>query len=260
MMPFNPGAPAAPHPTWVSKHATHMQGLAYVDQVAYARDHWNAADLGAYREQMRALRPRGDRCVYCEDNEGDEVDHLRPRTLHPTLAWEPLNLICACGTCGGSAHKGARDANLTPSGAPGWSEISRPPRAPITQPAQGATAWWNPRRADPMRGLWLSLGDRSFLFEPHPNASPTDRARATWTIEALGLNTRIALVNARGEAYELKLGALEKAAKPGANIGNLARKLQHGGHPTVWAEMKRQRADIPELAAAFAAVPAALGW
>jgi hypothetical protein len=31
-------------------------------------------------------------------------------------------------------------------------------------------------------------------------------------------------------------------------------------HPTIWSEMKRQHAGIPELATLFKAIPEALGW
>lgn len=46
------------------------------------------------------------RCCYCEDSAGDEVEHIRPKELYPdqVFAWE--NYLLACGQCNRS--KGSR--------------------------------------------------------------------------------------------------------------------------------------------------------
>lgn len=117
----------------------------YADQVKAIERSWSAEKLGTARTAAFDARPRGNRCVYCQDNEGRELDHLRPRSLHPGLAWCWSNLIPACSTCGGADHKGARDAILDPSASAGWREVTRR-RAPgttepVQPPPQGSTAW-----------------------------------------------------------------------------------------------------------------------
>ena len=47
----------------------------------------------------RSCAPGARRCGYCEDSDGDEIEHIKPRDLYPekTFAWE--NYLLACGQC-----------------------------------------------------------------------------------------------------------------------------------------------------------------
>ena len=265
MLPFQPPPPTTDVLERLRRKCTKLAGLGYEAQVEAARDGWSPSDLGHHREVMRAHRPRKDRCVYCEDNEGDEVDHVRPRTLHPLLTWDPENLICACGTCGGGGWKGAREAIIDPEVPTRWREVSRLTNGPRTPPACGKTAWWNPRLTDPLVGIWLDIEDKTFLFEPYHRATATQRARAAWTIDVLGLNRRTTLLQARKEAYRSARSYLRewgetRPKNPDSHWLVAAKVDRPTAHPTVWAEMKRQQAEIPELRMLFEALPEALTW
>jgi len=61
---------------------------------------------------------------------------------------------------------------------------------------------------------------------------------------------------ARGEEY----ARIRDAAAPADTLENLVSALRRMQHPTVWREMLRQRARIPEPKVLFAEVPGALGW
>ncbi|HEX9952791.1 MAG TPA: hypothetical protein VGB53_13545 [Rubricoccaceae bacterium] len=48
------------------------------------------------------------RCAYCGIGDAEQLDHYLPKGNHPTYAICASNLVPACGTCNGSAHKGTR--------------------------------------------------------------------------------------------------------------------------------------------------------
>lgn len=73
------------------------------------------------------------------------------------------------------------------------------------------------------------------------------------------------LPDARREAYGIgrageEYARIRDAAAPADTLENLVSALRRMQHPTVWREMLRQRARIPELKVLFAEVPGALGW
>lgn len=241
---------------------------AYAEWLKAIEAGWSADKLGTARDKAFAARPRGDRCVYCQDNEGRELDHLRPKSLHPELGWCWSNLVPACGTCGGPAYKGARDAVLDPTHPQGWRDISRPHTpagAARRAPPAGQTAWWNPRRADPMRAMKLDIVDDSFLFLITAAPGSADHARISWTVEKLRLNRRATLVRQRRAAHQAYARWLvdvidAQMAADRARLDRLRVDLADHNQPVVWAEMKRQRADLPAIDAQLRAAPQVVGW
>lgn len=241
----------------------------YADWVAAVARSWSPRRVGTARQAAFDARPRGDRCVYCQDNEGRELDHLRPKTLHPLLAYCWSNLIPACSTCGGAAFKGALDAVLDPAQPKGWREISRQRGAgaagPLAAPPNGVTAWWNPRLADPLRAMRLDIVGGSFLFDVTAAPGTADFARMSWTLEVLGLNRRSSLVRQRSSAFLSYMGWLRdvvacQQAGDSAAVARLRADLPNRSQPVVWAEMKRQRGAIPEVDVLIGQVPAVIGW
>ncbi|GAB3001898.1 HNH endonuclease family protein [Saccharothrix stipae] len=75
-------------------------------RVAKARGLWKARpavkrDLKAVLATFAAGR---DRCMYCGDNEGTDIDHYQPVSLQPLLTFAWLNHLLACSRCN-SHHK-----------------------------------------------------------------------------------------------------------------------------------------------------------
>lgn len=236
---------------------------SYADRVRAATSKWSAASVGPARDKLRSARPGRDRCIFCEDSEGRDVEHLLPRFLFPEATWRWQNLLCACGGCNGS--KGSRHAILTESGE--YRDVSRRPRDPVVPPPPGPSAWIDPRVEDPMRLLQLDILGESFYFLPRDSLSKEDQARVEWTVEeCLELNKRESLVQARRHAFTNYRARLhEYAQKKGAGatstaLSRLRDDLREENHPTVWAEIKRQREHLDGISALFDAVPEALGW
>lgn len=242
----------------------------YAGQVAAIDAAWSSQKLGTARDAAFEARPRGDRCVYCQDNEGRELDHLRPKTLYPWLVYCWTNLIPACSTCGGADYKGAKDAVLDPMAPSGWREITRPrgrkgQPAPVSPPPDGPTAWWNPRLADPLRAMKLDILEDTFQFEVTAAPGTDDHARITWTLATLKLNLRQSLVRQRRAAWQTWLGWLEdvvdaKTRGDAATLARLRDSLSSHNQPVVWAEMKRQRDELDSVRPLILGAPEVLSW
>ena len=130
----------------------------------------------------------------------------------------------------------------------------------MVAPRAGAPALIDPRREDPLVHLQLDLRG-TFLFRPVADEGSPSSARASYTCELLHLNDRAALPASRHASYVAYQSILEsyvRAKAAGATARRrrqLKRAILNLPHPTVWAEMQRQEARIPELHALFAAAP-----
>lgn len=211
------------------------------------------------RARLAEMCTGAQRCCWCEDSAGTDIEHIRPKSLYPerTFRWE--NYLLACAGC--NRTKGSQFAVLAGDSV---VDVSRGPGAPISRPARGAAVLVDPRVEDPLAYLDLEIVD-TFLFLAREGLSRTDEQRAKYTIGLLDLN-REHLRVARREAYgayrarlveyrqERELGAPEVA------LTRLANAIVASAHPTVWREMQRQRAQLDEMATLFGDVPEALDW
>jgi len=200
------------------------------------------------------------RCMYCEDSAAHEIEHFRPKSLYPGLAFVWENYLYSCGGC--NRPKGDRFAVFSMGGV-----IALPVGGgdPTDQVEFGDPLLIDPRCEDPLQFLILDLKD-TFLFQSrHPHGSRAHE-RAKYTIEILRLNDREYLRAARRNAYVSYCGVLhwyvsdKRALRPQANLERKKGFIQRNVHPTVWHEMKRQRQQIPELKELFALAPEALHW
>ena len=199
------------------------------------------------------------RCCWCEDSAGTDIEHIRPKSLYPeqTFRWE--NYLLACAGC--NRTKGSRFAVLAGGGV---VDVSRGPRDPIIRPARGVAVLVDPRVEDPLEYLDLEIED-TFLFLAREGLSPTDEQRANYTIRLLDLNRehlRVARREAYG-AYRARLVEYREERETGAPeivLRSLARAVVESAHPTVWREMQRQRVQIDDVAMLFDDVPEALDW
>ena len=239
---------------------------AYAEQVAagkclfrrYNRRGNRVFDL--VRSTLEGMCFGVQRCGYCEDSVGDEIEHIRPKNLYPkrTFVWE--NYLLACGGC--NRAKGDNFSVL--DGGGDLVNVARRRGAPIRRPAPGTPALIDPRREDPLAFLALEIED-TFLFLPRDDLRGADETRADYTIDLLKLN-RDVLSRARCRAYGHYRARLveyrhDRDADAGARaLARMEQAIRTGDHPTVWREMQRQQDDIPELRDLFVNVPEALQW
>ncbi|PPK63885.1 HNH endonuclease [Actinokineospora auranticolor] len=131
------------------------------EQVAKARALWRSrpAVRQAVGATLRGFAPGRERCMYCGDNQGTDIDHFSPVALTPLLTFAWRNHLLACSACN-SHHK--RD------------------RFPLDD--RGKPLLLDPTVDDPFDHLALSLT----LGRYHPL---TDRGAGT--IDICGLNRDI---------------------------------------------------------------------
>lgn len=202
------------------------------------------------------------RCVYCEDSNADEVEHIKPKDLYPeeTFLWG--NYVYACGPCNGPKNN---QFAVFASATGDFIDVTRKPSDPVEEPEAGSPVLINPRWEDPLRFMELDLLG-TFMFLPTKPKNSIDYQRAEYTIRVLRLNDRDMLLKARKEAYdsyEARLTAYIAVRDEGETRIRLRarmRALTRMQHPTVWNEMKRQHDLIPRLRRLFREAPEALAW
>jgi len=89
------------------------------DPKARAKNLWNNKPRSPFDEVRTALEAMAsgrDRCMYCEDNEGTDIEHFWPKSAYPELAFIWDNYLMACSACN-SNHKRDRFP-LDPDGRP----------------------------------------------------------------------------------------------------------------------------------------------
>lgn len=201
------------------------------------------------------------RCVYCEDNFADEVEHIRPKDIYPEQCFAWTNYVYACGPCNGpkNNHFAVVDGN-------GVEHDVTPPRpAPAvrTPPVAGTALLIDPRVEDPMTLLALDLGTGGLA--PLPGLGALDRRRAEWTRDTLGLNSR-RLPRARKLAIGTFRARLKEYADErdggasSATLDVLRTEILGLDHQTVLREMQRQAPADPVLQPLFARLPEVATW
>lgn len=78
------------------------------DPVAAARQLWSSFHGSARTEiqaKLRAMAPGHQRCMYCEDGMGTDIDHFRPKRTYPNWAFLWDNYLLACSYCNSNAKR-----------------------------------------------------------------------------------------------------------------------------------------------------------
>jgi uncharacterized protein (TIGR02646 family) len=235
----------------------------YPEQVKKASSLWSNKPDDTFDEVKLALETMCSgvqRCVYCEDSHGNQIEHMKPKQLYPNHAFVWDNYVFSCGVCNNTkrAYFAVFDANDK------VIDVTRKPKAPKVPPQDGASVFLNPRIEDGIEYLILDLKD-GFMFVPMFGISERDKQRAIYTRDLIDLN-RDMLINARRNAYEgylayLELYILKHNNQAGADeLQRVINLIKNNHHPTVWQEMKRQRGGIPEIEDLFQQAPEALDW
>jgi uncharacterized protein (TIGR02646 family) len=220
-----------------------------------------------FREVRTALETMAGpvkRCAYCEDSVGNQVEHIRPKNLYPEAVFVWTNYLYACGPCNGPKNDGFAILRRM-GGRTVPVSVARKRTDPLVPPRRGTHALLNPRREDPLSYLKLDLID-TFYLTPVGEDGSASRARGEFTAELLRLNSRDNLPRARRAHYRAYLALLEqhvtrKRRDPSdPRLRETAAYVAELPHRTVWAEMQRQHAQIPELKMLFQEAPEALTW
>jgi uncharacterized protein (TIGR02646 family) len=264
--PATPLAPAAR--AGLQSFQSEIDGLPdYAARVDAAKERFpkrNTASNATFREVRKTLARMcsgARRCMYCEDSVADEVEHVRPKDLYPEAVFVWGNFLYACGPCNG----GKRNKFVVLVPPANVIDVTRQQGSPVVPPVAGTPMFIDPRTEDGLLYMQLDLTG-TFRFVPTSALNTGDYARAEHTIRILKLNDRDYLVAARKEAYGSYVARLDQyatwseAGKTPVQLTRLRNSLFRMGHPTVWAEMKRQHRRLKQLRSLFERIPEALTW
>ena len=242
--------------------------VAYAERVSEAkrsfasRNRKSNSTFRAVRETLQTMCGATGRCMYCEDSMADEIEHFKPKDLYPEAVFLWPNLLYACGPCNGS--KRHRFLIFSTSGDKPL-DITRASGAEVLPPVAGVPVLINPREDYPLDLLALDLHD-TFRFLPRARRGTREHDRARLTIEVLNLNRRDIVLEARRVAFESLMGLLDRyahekdAGGSAATLDGIKTGVLSCPHPTVWAEMKRQRQRFLRIDQLFNRSPEALDW
>lgn len=267
--------PDAPLPTRAASQLEKWQDeinvlATYPQRVSAAKSQFSARNtkanktFQAVKTMLTAMCSGARRCSYCEDSAADEVEHFRPKDLYPEAVFAWNNYLYACGNC--NSPKSNKFAVFSEQNG-AIVDVTRPKKvdpSTITPPLMGRALLIDPRRENPLDFMDLDVLD-TFVFIERDD-TPEIEQRARYTIETLHLNDRDFLVQARREAfisYRARLREYNHFKHGSAlqtQLNATIAAIQRMQHPTVWREMQRKSAVVPELVALFRESPEALTW
>jgi len=238
----------------------------YREKIELANSRWQALNRNTnarfmqIRDLLSSLHGDLQRCAYCEDSLGHQIEHVFPKVLFPSVVFSWDNFLHACGSCNGT--KLAKFSVFGPGGVVIELKNRQPPD---NEPLGTHPLLINPRVENPLDFLILDLYE-TFHFVPTGHCAD----RANYTIETLQLNHRAGLVAARKTALALYRSSIieyEKEKSGAANLSTLKKIAKRIScempHRTVWEEIKRQQARAPwliDFRNFFLVHPEAVGW
>ncbi len=154
-----------------------------VTTAAQAKTSWKSATQRPYFVEIRAalsnkMAGGRERCMFCEDSAGTDIEHFWPSSLYPDRAFVWENYLLACSLCNGPRYKGTN----------------------FPLDAAGDPLLLDPTADQPRRHLPL---------EPTTGMFVAATAKGCQTIATLGLNTREALTGRRKTSWQLVLYVIE---------------------------------------------------
>ncbi len=211
-------------------------------------------------ELLRAMGSGVERCMYCQDSVGVDVEHYRPKAWYPELVFAWANFLLICSRC--NRKKGSRFPLFSPTPT-SVRALTRLPGAVPRRPPVADPVLLNPRVDDPAEHLTLDLTS-TFLFAERGATGTPSKLRAAHTIEVLGLNDDH-LTRSRRSAYQafvshLRVAGSARTQGDAAEMRRAREAVATVPCGAVWREMQRQRNAHTHLLAAFTAVPEALDW
>lgn len=222
-------------------------------------------------------------CNYCEHDRAFDIEHIYPKSLYPSLAFVWSNYLLACKGCN-SEFKSDNFAIFKPKGS-----ITKHILVRKDEPDNDDSLLINPRKEDPTALLRLNLVSQTFLYDPIHDVNSREYLRADYTTECLELNIDEALISARRNITKTYLERLQNYIKATSAstfddldnatngfpmtdrsqpfkseqkriLENIKNSFKELSHPTVWFELKRQRANLPNTNQLFNQLPESLNW
>ncbi|RPE43731.1 hypothetical protein EDD90_6945 [Streptomyces sp. Ag109_O5-1] len=157
----------------IRQHATEKERKDRAKELWESRRRVRPALLRGLAE----MAPGHERCMYCGDGQGTDIDHFEPKSLAPLRTFDWLNHLLACSFCNSNQKR-----NLFPT------------------EADGSPLLVDPTAEDPLDHLRLVLPLGVYR-------GLTARGRAC--IEVFGLNARAVLVKGRVDAYATARHSIE---------------------------------------------------
>ncbi len=263
--------------------------LNHEERVALAKALWetkgDATGKRAFeqiRAELKELCVHSGICNYCEHNEANDIEHIKPKSFFPENTFDWTNYLLACKQCN-TAYKLDKCLVIDEH-----DELQRIPRGSV--PDKNATVGFiNPRIEDPSIFLILNCG--SFKFELMPHLSKRDAGRAVGTLEVLRLNNRDTLIVSRRSTANHLYDKMDRLRSIMAtttkdelqdllnpyddrinweqNLDTIKQHIMSGTaryialyhHPSVWYAIKKiQRYTDPKWQRLFEAIPQAADW
>lgn len=220
-------------------------------------------------------------CNYCEQNEGNDIEHIYPKSFFPENTFDWNNYLLACKQCN-SGYK-LDECHVLDNN----NEVMKVKRG--EEPAYKSVAFINPRIEDP--NSFMLLNTESFKFEILPEIGVMNERKSEKTIDILELNTRATLLETRKKAatyyYERMerltrvlqansiedihqiLTPYEECLDIGVSVVELKdtikdgfrRDIQFHSHPSVWHSIKTIESKVKaKWVRLFEILPEALNW
>lgn len=202
---FRPALPTRVQ-TYLERRRQATAGAANIENA------WKAARqtqaLGTVVRTLRAMAGARERCMYCVDSHGSDIEHFWPKGRYPTCAFVWSNMLLCCAECG--RFKGSRFP-LSDTGCPMLVDPS------VEDP-------WECLDFDPDTGNLTARYDLA-------NAAPSVRGEST--VRVLQLDQREALAEGYRKTYRRLVSCVRQALAAGVTdseklAGELLQADDHG--------------------------------
>lgn len=205
-----------PLPPPVARKLREEQTKANVKLVAKTlgvNEEWNRArknkPLNTAFDALLSMAGKRERCMYCGDSQGTDIEHFWPKSPYPRKMFRWSNMLLGCTDCG-RTYKGAKfplDAAKKPL---------------LLNPASKDDPW-----------LHLDFDPKTGNFAPRFNALLQPDPKGEATVDVLGLGKRESLADGHKKAYKRISDRITDAANaaapdPAALISGLKTDDEYG--------------------------------
>jgi uncharacterized protein (TIGR02646 family) len=172
--------------------------VSFAEKAAKAQSLWNNKNstsikkiaFDEIRAKLQKMCVSVGICVYCEQSEASDIEHIYPKSFFPIFAFLWTNYLLICKQCN-TAFKLDKCFVMDNLGTIHVTVRGQ-------EPAHQRMAFINPRAVNPAD--YMIINTQNYTFEILEGLSTTDYNKADKTIDILALNTRDTLIAARKAA------------------------------------------------------------